>query len=761
MNTIADAQAPFLQSNAGISGASDVEEETLDLVRYWRAIARNKWRILALTVAVGVLATFVANSLRPVYRSTATLLIEAGKPKITSIEEVYSQLSNSSREFFQTQAEILKSRELSSKLVQRLNLTVHEQYDRNKRPTSFWAGWLPEGFYGPAAQTPSASAIEEVVIARVQDNLTVAPVRNSQLIKVSFDSYDPDLSAKVPNVLADTYIESDLEARMAMTQKATTWLTGQSGDLRRKLAESEQALQAYRERERIVDSKGLAQGGTSNQLGDLQKSVQETRSKRSEAETNYQQVTSALQGKSRESIETLPVILKNPLILRLKEQEGDAEKRLNEASRRYGAEHPRMIAAQSEVNTARENLRRQIIAATQTAVQTVTQEFEVAKANEAAAERALTNTRSDLQNLNRKEFQLASLERDVATNRQLYDLFVQRFKETNVSSERQSAIARVMDPAVVPRSPYGPNKPLIIGISLLAALLIGASLSLLIERLNNTIKTSHDVEAKLGVPVLGVVQIAKAKRGHQLERVFLEDPQSSFSESMRTIRSGVMLSALDVPRKVVLVTSSVPEEGKTTISVNLALALSQVKKTVLVEADMRRPRLAKILAGQPNSSLTGLAQVVAKEVPLEKCLYPINDSNLHVLPAGRVPPNPLELIASHRFAEVIEELGKLFEVILIDSPPVQLVSDALVLSNIATEVVYVVKADDTPYPLARVGIKRLRRVNAPLVGVVLNQLDIERADKYYGEYSGYGGRYGKYGKKYSYGYGPDKKAAKA
>jgi len=369
-----------------------------------------------------------------------------------------------------------------------------------------------------------------------------------------------------------------------------------------------------------------------------------------------------------------------------------------------------------------------------------------------------------MQNLNRKEFQLASLEREVATNRQLYEMFVQRFKETNISTEMQAAIGRVIDPAIVPRRPFGPNKQLIVGVSILIALLLGIGLALLIERLDNTLKTSHDVEAKLGVPSLGVLPISKVKRGHQLERVFLEDTQSNFAEAIRTIRSGVMLSAVDSPKKVVVITSSVPSEGKTTVAINLAFALSQVKKTLLIDADMRRPRVGKVLAGQANASLIGLAQVVAKEVTLDKCIYPVVDTNLFVLPAGRVPPNPLELLATHRFTEVMAELKEMFDVIVVDSPPIQLVSDALVLSNVATEVVYVVKADDTPYPLVRVGIKRLRRVNAPLVGIVLNQLDVEKADKYYGEYSGrsyYGGKYGKYSKKYAYGYGPEKESAKS
>ncbi len=428
----------------------------------------------------------------------------------------------------------------------------------------------------------------------------------------------------------------------------------------------------------------------------------------------------------------LPAIQKHPLVLKLREAE--AERRYTDASKRYGAEHPRMVAAETELKSARE--------------------FESARANEAAIERTLNAAKGDIQNLNRKEFQLAALEREVATSRQFYDMFMQRYKETSISGEMHSPIARVVDPAIVPTTKFGPNNRLIVGLSLLAALLVAASLALLLERLDNTIKTTHEVETRLGVPVLGVLNITKVKRGQQLERVFLDDPQTLFAEAIRTIRSGVMLSSIDSPRKIVLVTSSVPEEGKTTVAANLAFALGQVKKTLLIDADMRRPKIGRLLGGA-NSNLIGLSQLVSGEATLERCVYPVEQGGqLSVLPAGRIPPNPLDLLASHRFTDAMERLAATFEVIVIDSPPVQLVSDALVLSNIATDVVYVVKADDTPYPLARLGIRRLRRVNAPILGVVLNQLDALRADRYYGEYSGYARRY--YNKKYGYGYTPKK-----
>jgi succinoglycan biosynthesis transport protein ExoP len=270
------------------------------------------------------------------------------------------------------------------------------------------------------------------------------------------------------------------------------------------------------------------------------------------------------------------------------------------------------------------------------------------------------------------------------------------------------------------------------------------ALAVLIERLDNTVKSSQETEAKLEVPAVGIVHKTKVKRDQRIERLFLEDSSSAFAEDIRTLRSGVLLSALDSPQKTVLVTSALPEEGKSTIAANLALALSHVKKTLLIDADMRRPQIGPIL-GAPSHT-PGLSNLVVGEQVAEKCIFTVKGSNLLVLPSGRVPANPLELLSSNRFVEVLEALKRSFEAIVIDAAPVQMVSDPLVIAQVATTVLFVVKADDTPYPVARQGIKRLRRVNAHILGAVLNQLDAEKADKYYGEYSGYGSRYDrKYG----------------
>ena len=732
------------------SGLTDIQgqPETLDIVEYWRAISKRRWSIIGLTLLVTILSVLVVFAIRPSYRGTATLLIEQGKSKVVSIEEIYSQ-GFANREYFQTQVEILKSDELSRKAVARLKLTTHPDFDPRQEDGSERKSWIPANLLRDK-RAPTEDDIQKIVLKRFKSDLQVQLVRNSQLAQISFTAHDKELAAKVPNTLADIYVESDLEARMAMTQRATGWMRERMGELRAKVDQAEKALQEYRDRERIVDTKGMAMSGAGKQLEELTRGLVEARQKRAEAESAYNQVQAIKTGRAQANYESVPAMLKNPTMIKLKEQESEAERKFNEAGKRYGAEHPRMIQAKAELDAARENLRRQ----SEIVVAGISREYEVARSNEQAIERALGQSKADIQGINRKEFQLGVLERDVQQNRNLYDLFVGRLKETTATSDMQSTVARVVDIATIPGEAYAPKKLQIVGISAAMALILSAMLALLLDRLSNTLNSTNAVEQRLGVPVLGVLQKVKGgfKKGFASELAFFNDAQSLFAESVRTVRTSVLMSALDQEKKVVLVTSSVPAEGKTTLSFNLACALGQVKNVLLVDADMRRPRIGRLLGRDDDAP--GLADMVAGQAQISQCVFLDERSGIHVLPAGTVPPNPLELLSSKRFEDVIARLAEVFDIVIFDSAPLQMVSDALVLSRSASSVIYVVKADSTPYQVAQNGIKRLRRTNAPILGVVLNQLDLDKAERYYGEHSGYG----KYAKKYGYSYGYGKSA---
>ena len=709
-----------------------------DVVRYLRTLNRYKWGILLVVIAVGMLAAMYASSLRPIYRSTATVMLEMGKPKVISTQELFEAYNGTTRDYFLTQFEIIKSRELAERLVRTMQLTKHPEYDPRRQAKPWYADWVPAQFL-PAApgSAPSGEADEDSVVAQVMGGISLQPLKNTQLVKLSFDSHDPVLAERVPNTLAMIYIVSDLEARGETTRRSMSFLKDQAEDLKRKLNESERALQDFREQEKIVVAKGVSVSGAIRQLEELESALDDARKKGLDAEALYNQVNIARQGKPAVALESLSVVQNNPVVARFKEAEAEAERRVSEASKRYGPEHPKMVAAQSDLKAVHDNVRRQV----STVVESVLKDYEVAKANEASLERALARAKAESQAYNRKEFTLARLEREVASNRQLYDLFTQRAKETN-TGDVPSAIARVIDVAKLPKAPSGPNKRNIVGVAMLVALAIAVSIALLLEQLDITVKTSHEVESKLEIKAVGVLPRMRPKPGVPVERLFMEENQGTFAEGIRSIRSDLLLSGIDSPQKVVLLTSSLPNEGKTTVACNLAFAFSQIKKTLLMEADMRRPTIARVLGA--DGRRTGLSELVAGSAPLDECVYAAEKSNLWVLQSGRVPLNPLEMISSHRFSEVMETLKKAFDVIIIDSPPLQVVSDALVLSQFASSVLYVVKADSTPYPLARHGLTQMKRVSEPAlvgIGAVLNQLDIDKANKYYGEYRGYGGRY--------------------
>jgi succinoglycan biosynthesis transport protein ExoP len=718
-------------------------EQVIDIVEYWRAISKRRWTILGLTLLVAAIVFLVVSNMRSLYRGTTTLLIEQGKNKVVSIEEVYSQ-GIIQREYYQTQVEILKSEDLARKVVRKLKLASHPDFDPRQIPPPWYRKLLK-------LETPVATdqQAENAAVARLRQGLQVQLVRNSQLANVSFTAYDKELSALVPNTVADTFIESDLEARMAMSQKASEWLRERMAELKVKVDSSEKALQDYRDRERIVDTKGLAMSGAGKQLEELTRNLVEAHQKRADAESAYSMVQQVKAGRGTANYDSIPVVLRNPLVQQMKGVEAEAERRLSDAAKRYGPEHPKMIQARAELDSARENTRRQI----DIVVGGLSKEYEQARANEVAVERALAQSKADIQGLNRKEFQLGVLERDAQQNRNLYDMFMNRLKETNATGDLQTTIARVVDPATVPSRPYSPNRSQIVSIAAAITLIVGAMLALLLDRLANTLNSTAEVENRLGVPALGVLQKVKGftKKGFVSELAFFNDTQSTFAEAVRTVRTGVLMSNLDDPHKVVVITSSVPEEGKTTLSFNLACALGQVKKVLLVDGDLRRPKIGKLVGRNPKAP--GLADLVAGHAQVSQCVFFDDKAGIHILPAGTVPPNPLELLSSRRFEDVLTKLKDAFDIVLIDSAPLQLVSDAQVLSQFASSVIYVVKADATPYQVAQNGLKKLRRVNAAILGVVLNQLDIERAERYYGEYSGYRSYrgYKKYGYTRTYG----------
>jgi capsular exopolysaccharide synthesis family protein len=433
---------------------------------------------------------------------------------------------------------------------------------------------------------------------------------------------------------------------------------------------------------------------------------------------------------------SIPSVLRHSLVQTLKESQVDTDRKVLELAKRYGPKHPKMVAANSDSDAAMNELRRQVVRVG-LGIET---DYRMAQQNERSLKVQLDETKKRLQGVNRKEFKLRELEREVQTNHHMYDMFFQRSKETDEAGGLQAAHARVIDPAVAPRVPIKPNKKLIVLLAMVVSGMLGVMLAFLQDALNNTVRTPDDVEEKLHAPMLGFLPLVKSNKSEHAFEAFLSDSKGNFAEAIRTIRTGLILSNLDEPHKITVITSSVPNEGKSTVSLNLAEAIGQMEKVLLIDADMRRPTLAKTIGLARTAP--GLSNLVAGTAEFKECVHKLDNSTVDVLTAGVVPGNPLELLSSKRFGAVLQKLSEHYDRIIIDSAPTHAVSDALVLSSYADALVYVVKADDTAAPLAAKGIKRLKEVGAPVTGVVLNKVDVEKSSRYDSYYAGYYQNYG-------------------
>lgn len=720
---------------------SQLQDDEIDLRHYWNVVNKHKWGILSFSLLMALIALLVAYTLTPIYRATATLLIESKEAKVVSIEEVYG-LGGNSREYLQTQYQVLKSRALVERVVTELDLVNHPAFDPRQQQVSAWKFWarlswrdlLPIELPTNSAP-PSEEAIFAAVVGKFSSQLFISPVRNTQVVKISFESADRQLAPRAANAIAKAYIESHLEAKLDMTREATSWLNQRLVSLKSKLEASEKALQEFREQENLVDIQGVSTLGSS-EVSSLNAQLVDARRQRSEAETLYRQVKGA-ESASLEYLMSLPSVMNHSLVSGFVGRVAEASQRVEELKKRYRAKHPKMIAAQSELESANSNLRKQV----KSVVDGIERDYEVARAQEASLLEELEKSKQEFQEVSRKEFRFRELEREARTNRQLYETFFSRIRETSETSDLKTVNARILDQALIPGGPIKPQKKKIVLLVLLLSLMASVGMVFVREILNNTIRSVADVEAKLQAPLLGVLPQLKAnKKGERLTRLFLDKEQKNYAESIRTIRTGVVLSGIEKPHKVIMVTSSVPGEGKTTLSTNMALAMGQMEeKVLLIDADMRRPSVAKDF-GYPAGT-PGLANLIAGTAKFGEVVHKGVDG-IDVITAGMVPPNPLELLSSTQFRKLIEALKTKYDRIVIDTAPVQAVSDALVLSEYSDSLIYVVRADSTSADLAKSGIGRLLQARAPLNGVVLNQLNVKKASKYYGYTYGYYDHYG-------------------
>jgi capsular exopolysaccharide synthesis family protein len=726
----------LLESNQGVTAEN---EEAIDLQHYIRVIQRFKWRILSLAFIITLLTSVVVFSITPKYTASATLLIQAENANVVSIEEVYG-IDSGQKEYLFTQFEILKSQQIASRVVEKLDLVSHPEFDPDQQPQKFnliekiktWLPFLPNKivYYSDEEKLRLKTRL---VVNDFVSRLTISPIRKTQLVNISFVSVSPDLAAEIVNAMADIYIESHLESKLMMTEKASTWLNDRLGSLKNKLDLSEDALQAYQNKEQLVDIDGI-KGLEAKELQELTRELQKARQQLKESEHIYTLVQEKRNDAS--SLIALPEVLNHPLIQRVNEASQIAKTKVSELKGVYGPKHPIMIAAESELKSVKENLNNQIAVL----VSGIDNEYQTNKANKQDLEKAVRAKGQRYRELSSLDSKQKEFKREVDSNQALYNAFFTRLKETKEVGEFQSANARLVDPALPPLLPSNPRKKLIISLAFVVSIGLGVFLAFVFELLNDGIRSVDDVENTLKQRMLGLLPLQKLTRNSSLPvRHFFNAKEHAFAESIRTLRTSLLLLNIEHEVKVISVTSSIPGEGKTTVSINLAFALGQIEKVLLIDADMRRPSIAKTFeypAYQP-----GLSNIISGTHNISECLITDEESGIHLVTAGTLPPNPQELLASAEFAKLIESVRDKYDRIIIDTAPTQAVSDAILVSQHSDSLVYIVKADSTREKMIKAGLSRLMQAGVRIDGIVLNQVDLKAAAKY-GEYTGYYDQYG-------------------
>ena len=764
--------------------------DQIDLQHYLRILRKHKWAIVLFTALITCLAAYYAYTATPIYRSTATLLIESQNDGSLPFEDLLGA-DNTNSEYYQTQFELLKSRELAKRVISELNLTEHPELSPWAKPAaldetgSAADNQEPNGNNGPVAnlinqfngmlaklsgssslesntesvdlqatdvslsenqsgrESPAATAeeIERTVVSRFQSRLSITPVRKTKLVKISFESADPEFAALVANTVGEQYILANLDARMADTLQVSTWMDSQIGSLKEKLEDSERRLLNYRLENGLVDAGGGVTGVQGQQIMLLTQELLR-------AENDLASVASVRNeargmGGNISLLETLPAVQQDSIVRDVKLQLGQQQRDLDELSTRYGQRHPKIRDVTSQIaslqSTLEQNVRR--------IVGTMENEYQLANQRVASLRGSLATAENKIQDTGGKTFDLEKLEREVATNQKVYDEFRTRRTEAQSAEGLESPNARVSDRAVPSGGPVKPKKSLIIALAALGSLLLSALMAFLYEQMDDTVKSAEDVEKKIGVRMLGILPLLKggifaSKKSLPINPLDIKDKKGTFTESINTARTAICLDDGGRHRRVILVTSSVPGEGKSTTSLNLAYALAQMEKTLLIDCDLRRPTIAKAINLPKDHN--GLSSMIAGTAPARECIQRKAIGDLDIICSGPSPDQPLELLSSARFAKIMEQLSEHYDRIVLDCAPTQAVSDALVLSQLSDAVVYNVKSHDTSIELVKRGLQRLRQVQAPIAGVLITQVDIEKIVSYGGDYY-YQGYYDYYG----------------
>jgi capsular exopolysaccharide synthesis family protein len=728
---------------AAVAQVSHAHNDERHLLDYVRTVYKRRWIAIPVFLLVFLAGSLNAMRETPVYRARTQVLIERDTPGVATLDQMFQTSDGWYNDaFYQTQYRILQSRSLAAKAIDDMKLwnaplgrTPEPKMSLD--PVALARAAASKVYHTVAGSAPASPAVEaeprttsetdaqSAKIDAFRGGISIEPVRNSRLVDILYTSPDPVFASQAANALAKAYIAQSMEFRFSESKQAADWLADRLTEQRKALEASEAALQGYRERNGAVS---VADSSASNivvqRLTDLNSALTKAKTERINKEALYNQMKSA---EGSGTLDSFPAVLSNEYIQKLRSDLTDLQRQQAQLAERYGERHAEMIKIRTAIEIADNKLKGEL----GKVVESVKNEYLSAVGEERSLQSALDSQKTEALSLNRKGIEYGVLQREADSNKQIYESLMQRTKETDIASDRKSTNIRVVDEAQTPKSPVSPNLRRAFMLSLIAGTTLSLGLVFFVDYLDSRIKTPQDVKAYLGVPFLGL--IPAVPRGKDVGNPLLtEIGPGGFAEAFKTVRTNVLFSSADDGLRSLVVTSAGPGEGKSICSANIAIALAQTGlRVLLVDADMRRPRVHEIFSAAEEPGLSNLLTGNAKA---SEVIQKSGIDKLWVMSAGHIPVNPAELLSSLRFVDFLAALEDHIDWVVLDTPPVLVVSDSMVVANKATGVVFVVGADQTSRNAARNAIEQLQATNANVLGSVLNRADVQRHSHYYSSY---------------------------
>ena len=717
--------------------------------------------VLLVTIAVAI-ATF---RMTPLYTASAGILIEPKSSRVVNVESVLQETPQDNS-MIETKIRLITSRSFAEEVIKKLNLLEDPEFNLALRPKEDEAGWfsslgsritglLPKqllvslGVAAPNESWPPPTPEEarelseqqqmEYAIRKWQRGLEVVQSGSSYIIAVRYTSTGPQKAALIANKVAEIYVNDQLEAKKTATARAANWLNERTELLREQLLGSEEKVEDYRA-ENQLHAVQKGQGFSNQELQLINQELMLTGAAREEKVARLGLIQDRYA--SGEGLRAVADVMASPIIGDLRREEILLLRQRGQLSKEYGDNHPQII----QVDTDLENITNKIQGEINNVIEGLKNEIQLIDTKLATLQQDADLARKRTSAGNRAEVQLKILERDADATRSLYTVFLNRYKELSEQQDLLEPGARIVSTAAVPELPSFPKPKLMIAAAFTGSLMVGSLLALLVEQLDRGMKTTRQVEELLGIPVLGLVPSVKLPRKSDLKvhEYLLTHPRSAYAEAIRSVEISLRIASVN-QCKTILVTSSLPDEGKTTLALSLATSLARSgKRAVLVDLDLRNPSVIEELR-EPRPKL-GLIDLLRGKSTLEEVIHnEANDSELDIIANGRSVYNPSDIIASSELAELIKQLREAYEFILLDTPPLLGITDNKIAVRFADAVVLAVRWAQTKEDAALMGSDILRDSSVDFMGAVVTQVNLSKqrkmqygdASKYYGEFSKY------------------------